>query len=65
MLNARERGDDGASSKYEQEASKGTPLRVHLHTTSYTSPITPTTPPSALLSKEAPSANADKTYPWE
>ncbi|KAG6915483.1 hypothetical protein DXG01_011314 [Tephrocybe rancida] len=62
MLNARERTNEGGSSKYDPEGSKGTPLRVHLHTTSYTtSPTNPTVPASAL-SRDLP---ATKVYPWK
>lgn len=45
MLNARERSDNG-SSRNDLESSRGTQLRVHLHTVSYTT-TTPSSPPSA------------------
>ncbi|KAG6825161.1 hypothetical protein H0H93_001084, partial [Arthromyces matolae] len=54
MLNARSGSDGGGSSRYDSEASKSTPtpLRVHLHTVSYTnSAATPPSGPDHSLSK--------------
>ncbi|KAG5722999.1 hypothetical protein E4T56_gene16687, partial [Termitomyces sp. T112] len=60
MLNARQRTENG-SSRHDLESSRGTQLRVHLHTVSYTT-ATPSSPPSAVSNDQSESEL--KTYPW-